>query len=1076
MIKKIKYIWLLFPILFCSCGKQEQTYTITFMGLHQQIIEVVTCTSNSSIQYPTAPIVEGYTFIKWDTEIDQVTKDMTIQAVYEKKQYTITFVDSFGTTIESTTYDYLDDIVYPTPQEILGYTFIGYDDTTKQVKEDMTITLQYQKCMYHIRFINSFGDVIEEKEVAYQDIPIYPDAPQIEGYTFTGFSQNLGQVTADQDIILYYEKKTYTLTFMTEFGEEIETATFPYQGEIIYPIAPSIVGYQFDYWDSEEKVVTENITITAYYTKNQYTVTFIGRNDVVIDTYILYYQEQLTYPQAPSEKGYTFVGWDYSIVLVTENLIIHALYQKDELEIQLDHIQITNQNTQLQIIGNLFSNTDEEWLKWLVWIDDLCYNVEVENSTSMQQPFHILLELAHEETACVHIEIQIQFEENVLYSLYEEDYLYYIEPIFPSYTSYIENLSLESPSHLDLSQFEFTEKDCVATLSNVIYGGFRGTNECHVYDAATYRNRNAYGYEIAVDKDGIAIDAETLVDLPQDGWILSGHGTAATQLEKQIQVGDYIEYHSTTKQIQVYRTDSLNQIIWIRENLIQVKEKILTSYEEKKPLDYVSLQKEYQQALEQFAKIDALSDSEKERLVLEVSKLHYLTIAPKTVEVKAFWHYPMRITGYPENTTLEVCRLLDQVVELGINTIYINTNFNGGSIYPSAYLRQQRGANYVYEGYHDYLECFIEEAHQRNLRVIAWSNTFVCGDGYLPSYNRRDFCATDYQGNYHSGNVYFYDITQTEVQTLLTNVYKELSHHYDLDGIEYDFVRYPASNLHTFSGTITDSSLINDFCYTESALNLFKTTYQIEGDVKALLLTSETMRKQWMAFKVQNVTNMVQMISDAIRSEKPDMMISAAVMSSLNGAIQTYAQDFGTWIKEGYVNNLDPMIYSGSNSYVASRIEGLIEMVNGQASLVIGISPDNSGGDAITLCEQLEYISNHLGIGFSEFSSRNIFNTPAIMTGLQALKRSYTVTPYQNKEEIRKAYALHMLDVFTNYYCHIDQSIDIKQFQRAFGLLWSNQITNEEMNLLMGQIQDATIAKQVVSEWTMIQNLLEEER
>ncbi|MCM1514459.1 MAG: family 10 glycosylhydrolase [Anaeroplasma bactoclasticum] len=1076
MFKKMKYLCLLLPILLCSCGKQEQTYTITFMGANNQTIEVSTFTKNSSIQYPIAPTIEGYTFIKWDTEISQATKDMTIYALYEKKQYTITFMDSFGTVLESTVYAHLDEIVYPKPEEITGYTFIGYDDTTKQAKQDKTITLQYQKCNYRIRFINSFGDLIEEKEVAYQDIPVYPDAPPIEGYDFIGFSENPVQVTGDQDIILYYEKKTYDIRFMTEFGEEIETVSYPYHSEIIYPTAPSKEGYQFHHWDSEEQVVTREMTIIAYYTQNQYTVVFMGRNDCMIETYIVNYQDQLTYPQAPYEKGYTFIRWDQSIDLVTENLIIHAIYQKDELDIHLNQIQVTNHNTQLQIVGSLSYNESIEWLKWIIWIDDTCYNVEVEGSTNMYYPFEWFLDLIYDETTVVHIDIQIQFEEDVFYPLYEDDYFCYIEPAFSSYTSYVENLSLASPANLDLTQFEFTGDDCIATLSNVIYGGFRGTNECHVYDEATYRNRNAYGYEIAVDKDGIAIDAQTLVDLPKGGCIISGHGTAATLLEKQIQVGDYIQYHSATKQIQVYRAASLNQIIWIRENLIQAKEKMIASYIEKKPLDYALLQEKYQQALEQFAKIDALDSSEKEQLALLVSQLHYLTIAPKTVEVKAFWHYPMRITGYPENTTLEVCKLLDRVVELGINTIYVNTNFNGGSIYPSAYLRQQRGANYVYEGYNDYLECFIEEAHRRNLRVVAWSNTFVCGDGYLPSYNRRDFCAIDYQGNYHSGNVYFYDITQKEVQTLLTNVYKELSHNYNLDGIEYDFVRYPASNLHTFSGVITDSSLINDFCYTESALNLFQTTYQIEGDVKTLLLTSEDIRKQWMAFKVQNVTNMVKMISNVIHSEKPHMMISTAVMSSLSGAIQTYAQDFGTWIKEGYVDNLDPMIYSGSNSYVASRIEGFMETVNGQASIVIGLSPDNSGGDAITLCEQLEYISNHLEIGFSEFSSRNIFNTPEIIVGLQALKRSYTVTPYQSKEEIRKAYALHMLDVFTNYYCHIDQSIDVEQFKKAYGLLWSNQITYDEISLLIGQIQDATIAQRVTSEWTMIQNLLEENR
>ena len=68
-------------------------------------------------------------------------------------------------------------------------------------------------------------------------------------------------------------------------------------------------------------------------------------------------------------------------------------------------------------------------------------------------------------------------------------------------------------------------------------------------------------------------------------------------------------------------------------------------------------------------------------------------------------------------------------IKNGINRIYLNTNFNGSSIYKSQYLNQLIANNYNYEGYKDYLECFIEEAHKRNIEVYAWTNTLIAGDG-----------------------------------------------------------------------------------------------------------------------------------------------------------------------------------------------------------------------------------------------------------------------------------------------------------------------------------------------------------
>ena len=168
---------------------------------------------------------------------------------------------------------------------------------------------------------------------------------------------------------------------------------------------------------------------------------------------------------------------------------------------------------------------------------------------------------------------------------------------------------------------------------------------------------------------------------------------------------------------------------------------------------------------------------------------------------------------------------------------------------------------------------------------------------------------------------------------------------------------------------------------------------------------------------------MVKMLSSTIKKANPNTKVSAAVMTSISGAIKTYAQDFLSWVEEGYVDCLEPMMYVGSNSYLMTRLASFVELINGKADIVVGISPDNNGGDVITLSDQIAIVLNYLNLGFSEFSSRNIFKNEEILLGLSSCKKDYTKTQLATKDEIKKAYLKKLLDCLTNYYQYVDLSL-----------------------------------------------------
>lgn len=998
-----------FFVVGCTDTSVER-FRITFIGVNGQVIEEKLVEAGAEPKYPDAPVVEGYRFIGWDKEIKSMTGHVVVKALFEKIAYKVTFIDSLGNKLEEKYYNKNEIITYPIVNEMEGYHFIGFDKTIKTVTEDIVICALYEKNQYTITFIDSFGNKVEEKQYTYLDEIQLPNPIEVEGYHFVRFDKEIDVVKTDATIMMIYEKNVYTITFQTSFGDVISEHTYQYLDEINMPTPPEIDGYQW-------------------------------------------------------------IGFDKVIHVVTSDAVITALYEEKRMNLSVGEIIIEHMGSTLNLKGEIHNQSQENIKEIIVKANGKNYVFSYQNEDYIE----VSVLTTIQQSTNLDIEVCLVLEDGQTISVYQTTYFMEISFIYPNNVSYVDQLEFEHVNSIDkyLESIDLASSKVVYTFNEIKYGGYRGTNELHAYDATNYRSRNSYGFEAGVDKNGLVITTGTLVDLPEGGYILSGHGTAATLLEKNIKIGDYVIYDKTTGSAKLCRDTTLSKLISIRERLLSAKEKIEKAYQHYEALDYQEMMIIFNEtALQLNQLLTNYNETIATQLNILASKLHYMVIETNTVQVKSFWHYPMRANGYPENSTKEVQRFLDSVKELGINTIYTNTNFNGGCAYKSAYLKQLKGAGFTYEGYKDYLECFITEAHLRNIRVVAWTNTHICGDGYLPSHSKSSWVMLGYHGENNYGNMYFYDITNPEVQTFLVNVYSELAREYDLDGIEYDFIRYPSSNLYSFEGTISDASKIVDYGYNDGAIALFKEVYHIVGDVKTLILTDTTVRGKWQEFKKANVTKMVHLLSTAIRGANENIMISAAVMTSLSGAIQTYAQDFGSWIQDGYVDNLDPMMYTGSNSYLDSRINSFIKTVNGNATIVVGISPDNSGGDSVTLSEQIKRISKDLLLGWSEFSSRNVYNNPEIIEGLKAIKRAYTVTIYDSKDKIRQSYAMHMLDLIANYYCYVDASIVKEEFVGLFTSLYYDTITMDEVGNKLLMIQNETIKNKLFEEYQLIQNLI----
>ncbi len=119
---------------------------------------------------------------------------------------------------------------------------------------------------------------------------------------------------------------TYTVTFVDWDGTVLSTQTVDYGGSAASPADPTRTGYTFTGWSGSYVNVVADATITATYSVNTYTVTFVDWDGTVLSTQTVDYGGSATSPADPTRADYEFVGWDSAFDNVTGDLTITAVY------------------------------------------------------------------------------------------------------------------------------------------------------------------------------------------------------------------------------------------------------------------------------------------------------------------------------------------------------------------------------------------------------------------------------------------------------------------------------------------------------------------------------------------------------------------------------------------------------------------------------------------------------------------------------------------------------------------------------------------------------------------------------
>ena len=260
--------------------------------------------------------------------------------------YTVTLNAGDGTINSGnvTSYTYGVGATLPTDVTRTGYTFKGWYDNEGLIGDPVTAigdTETGNKEYWAKWEINQYT-VTVKPENGEADITITQDYgtaiaapadPTREGYTFTGWDRDIPATMPAENMTVTAKWKVnqYTITFDTNGGSEITPITQDYGTAITAPANPTREGYTFIGWDKAipATMPAENMTITAKWKVNQYTITFDSNGGSEIAPITQDYGTAITAPADPTREGYTFIGWDKAIpaTMPAEDLTITAQWR-----------------------------------------------------------------------------------------------------------------------------------------------------------------------------------------------------------------------------------------------------------------------------------------------------------------------------------------------------------------------------------------------------------------------------------------------------------------------------------------------------------------------------------------------------------------------------------------------------------------------------------------------------------------------------------------------------------------------------------------------------------------------------
>ena len=384
-------------------------------------------------------------------------------------------------------------------------------------------------------------------------------------------------------------------------------------------------------------------------------------------------------------------------------------------------------------------------------------------------------------------------------------------------------------------------------------------------------------------------------------------------------------------------------------------------------------------------------------LAFRTNKSEEPDIVQKPPQTRAVW-----VTRWEYNSPETLQKIMTNAKSIGLNTIYLQvrgeaTTFYKSDIDPWAIeLHKGQLDKIGMDPGWDPLAVAIQAAHENGLKLEAYINI-------MPVWQRRtpppensghvfvkhpEWLMVNKKGKRMDPAVdHFYaciNPVREDVRKYLVSVVTELVTKYpELDGIHYDYIRYPSD--------------AGDFSYDDVSLADFARHHHD--------MTPSRSPSVWRKWRCNNIERLLGEFHASLKKANPRVNISAATFAGYWTAVNAMGQRWFEWPDKDLVDDVVPMLYDNNMERFEIRMKSFFSDKNRpkKGRVVVGIWPNKAwkNFDTDMLKAQLEMIDAYPSGGYSIFSYGAIFPKHEANEFADYIREYNTARPLQENKKPR---------------------------------------------------------------------------
>jgi len=325
-------------------------------------------------------------------------------------------------------------------------------------------------------------------------------------------------------------------------------------------------------------------------------------------------------------------------------------------------------------------------------------------------------------------------------------------------------------------------------------------------------------------------------------------------------------------------------------------------------------------------------------------------VAPPRPEARALW--VVRTTMVSPESVRELVR---RAKENGFTDLIVQVRGRGDAYYdshiePRADDLAGQPANF------DPLAMTIDEAHRFGIKVHAWINIYLVANieslprsrdhliykhpewvmaprgvaaelyGVAPgSPEYLDRIIEHTRGNRDQLEGLFVSPAHPGVKENLFNIWMEIAAQYDVDGLHFDYVRYPNPQYDYSRNSIDRFREEMESGLADEERGTLADEFKNDP-----LVYATKFAPRYAQFQRNQVTELVERIYKGVKKIKPNAVISAAVFANEEDASRSRFQDWKEWLRMGCLDVVCPMAYTPDTETFRKQLLSAMSKASGR--------------------------------------------------------------------------------------------------------------------------------------------------